>query len=474
MKTLKKLFGFSLGPVLGAVLSTISVPIATHFLLPNEYGKTSMFNLMYTILVMVAYLGYDQAFIREYHENENKSKVLLNSMIVPIGITILLMLCVVPFSAQISYFLFGSENHKDVVYLFALTLPFLLIERFILVNLRMQEKALEYSLFTLLVKVVSFCCTLFFLFNIRQDFLAIVYSTIIAHYIGDGFLIIRYRKMLKFRIEDMDTELIKRMTKYAMPLVPATVIGSIFNGEDKVFIKAFSDYSELGYYQVSMTIANMILILQQAFSTFWTPTVFRWKKENVPEEQYEMVQKIVMFFSAICFMGILLLKNLFPILFSTKYENTKYILPFLLFYPVMSMVISTTVSGIDFARKTQYTLYFSIAVTIINFILNWLLVPLMGAVGAAIATGVSHVFYFWIRTLYSRKLWFDFELKHLFFSTILLSIAATVNSISNLSGWLVYGTDIIIIILGICVYRNLIVDIYNNYIKEIIRKKLKI
>ena len=65
MNTLKKLFGFSLGPVLGAILSSISVPIATHFLLPNEYGKTSMFNLMYTILLMVAYLGFDQAFIRE-------------------------------------------------------------------------------------------------------------------------------------------------------------------------------------------------------------------------------------------------------------------------------------------------------------------------------------------------------------------------------------------------------------------------
>ena len=169
MKTLKKLFEFSLGPVLGAIFSAVSVPIATHYLLPNEYGKTSMFNLMYTVLLMVAYLGYDQAFIREYHENENKNKVLLNSMVIPTIITIILILVVIPSAPLISFFLFESYNHQEVVYMLALALPFLLLERFILVNLRMQERAFEYSFFSLIVKVVAFVCTLFFLFyKIRE------------------------------------------------------------------------------------------------------------------------------------------------------------------------------------------------------------------------------------------------------------------------------------------------------------------
>lgn len=459
MNTLKKLFGFSLGPVLGAILSSISVPIATHFLLPNEYGKTSMFNLMYTILLMVAYLGFDQAFIREYHEIKSKSKVLLNAIIVPAIITIILMICVIPFSKDISYFLFESRECSKVVYMFAFALPLLLFERFILVNLRMQEKAVQYSLYSLFTKFISFVCTLLFLFKIRQDFLAIVYSTLLSHYIGDGILIIRYHKMLKFSKKDIDIELLKSMAIYALPLIPATVIGSIFNGEDKLFIKTFSDYSELGYYQVSMTIANMVLILQQAFSTFWTPTVFRWRKEKVSNYRYEFVQKVVMLFASICFMGILLVKNILPILLSQKYESTKYILPFLLFYPIMSMIVSTTVSGIDFARKTKYTLYFSIIITIVNFILNWLLVPPLGATGAAIATGLSHIIYFWIRTIYSRKLWFDFEIKHLIISSVLLTVAAIINSLIGISDFIVYIVDFAIIGVMLITYRKTILEV---------------
>lgn len=461
MKTIKRFVEFSLGPVLGAILSAISVPICTHYLLPNEYGKTSMFNLFYTVLLMAAYLGFDQAFIREYHEFENKSKVLLNAMIIPGITTICIIICICPFASKISYFLFESYKHANVVYLLLGALPFILLERFILVYLRMQERALEYSLFSLLVKAISFSCTLYFLFNIRKDFLAVIYSTIISHYIGDGVLIIIYHKALAFKKEYIDRNLIKRMTNYALPLVPATVIGTIFNGEDKLFIKYFADYNELGYYQISMTLANMVLILQEAFSTFWTPTVFRWKAENVENERYEFVQKAVSLFASTCFMGVLLIKDLLPILLSQKYANAKYILPFLLFYPVMSMIISTTVSGMDFARKTNFTLYFSIAVTILNFFLNLLLVPRLGAAGAAIATGLSHIFYFWIRTLYSRKLWFKFNISHLLKMTILLSLAALINSFEFINELLVYLGDIVIIILGICLYKETIIKIIN-------------
>lgn len=262
------------------------------------------------------------------------------------------------------------------------------------------------------------------------------------------------------------------MSNYALPLVPASVIGSIFNGEDKVFLKYYSDYNELGYYQVSMTLANMVIILQQAFSTFWVPTVFRWKAENVENMKYEFVQQIVSFFASSFFIGILLFRNFLPILLSEKYESTKYILPFLLFYPVMSILIITTSSGIDFARKTKYTFYYMIEVSILNFVLNLIFVPILGAKGAAIATGLSYVFYFWMKTLKSRKLWFDFDCSHFIKTTILLMIVAFVNSIPSLDQSFVYLIDFIIIFLGVRLYKNVLID-FCFLIVEVIRRLRK-
>ena len=43
---LQRLFGFSLGPILGAVISLIQVPILTYFLSTTEYGKAGLFQNM--------------------------------------------------------------------------------------------------------------------------------------------------------------------------------------------------------------------------------------------------------------------------------------------------------------------------------------------------------------------------------------------------------------------------------------------
>ncbi|MBM9833243.1 oligosaccharide flippase family protein, partial [Enterococcus faecalis] len=71
-KLLLRLGFFSLGSLGSAVLNLVLLPVTTSFLTPEEYGKTSMFFLAQTFLIYVIYLGFDQAFTREYHDHENK------------------------------------------------------------------------------------------------------------------------------------------------------------------------------------------------------------------------------------------------------------------------------------------------------------------------------------------------------------------------------------------------------------------
>ena len=138
----------------------------------------------------------------------------------------------------------------------------------------------------------------------------------------------------------------------------------------------------------------------------------------------------------------------------------------------MSILVITTSTGIDLVRKSKYSLYYLIAASILNFVLNLLFVPIFGSSGAAIATGLSYVFYFWIKTIKSRKLWFDFDCSHFIKMTILLMIAALVNSIPSLAQSFVYLIDAIIIFLGLNLYKGVIID-FCFLIKEEIRRERK-
>ncbi|THE06097.1 hypothetical protein E1H99_13160, partial [Enterococcus hirae] len=55
----KKFLGFSVGPLLSAVFSFITVPITTYLISPEEFGKASFFTVSITLALSIIYLGID-------------------------------------------------------------------------------------------------------------------------------------------------------------------------------------------------------------------------------------------------------------------------------------------------------------------------------------------------------------------------------------------------------------------------------
>ena len=69
MKEFVKQFGkFSLGPIIGALIGFITVPITSNLISPDQFGMASMFNLANTILTLIVLIGIDQDYMREYNE----------------------------------------------------------------------------------------------------------------------------------------------------------------------------------------------------------------------------------------------------------------------------------------------------------------------------------------------------------------------------------------------------------------------
>ena len=149
---IRRLVQFSIGSVGAALLNLILIPITTYYLSPTEYGKTSMFLLAQTLLIYVIYLGFDQAFTREFYEYDNKKQLLENTMLVPLLSSIVLITLMCGFSSNISMLLFATAIHKNAVYLLAISVIFLIYERFILLTIRMENRGIAFSLYNILIK----------------------------------------------------------------------------------------------------------------------------------------------------------------------------------------------------------------------------------------------------------------------------------------------------------------------------------
>ena len=468
-KFFDNLLKFAIGPLGAAFIGFITVPITTWLVAPEEFGMTTIFSLVQTLITSFIYLGIDQAYVREFHSYKgDKRNLLLNALIIPFMIAIGLMVIISLYSYEISYYLF-EEINTILIFSLVVWIPFTVIERFILLNIRMEEKGLKYSLFNILVKLLVMILTILLLLTVSRTYTSIVLATLWGQIISDLIILIYSRKSIKLSVFKLDKQLISLMLRFGLPLLPAVAISWVLNSTDRLALEYFCSLYDIGIYFAAMKIVTALTMIQSIFATFWTPMAYRWHEEKVEVKKFTQVSYSVFILMGLMFIGILLFKKLFIWILSPDYAEAQYILPFLLFTPVMYTVSETTMLGINFSRKTHLSIWISLIAAVLNIVINLLLVPQVGAVGAAIGTGVSYIVFFWVRTIISRKNWYQFKLNFYAINILFLIGIAILNIVVQTN--LIYMINISGIVLYLLINIPFIVSVYELDMKKLVNWK---
>ena len=413
----KQFRDFGIGPIIGMFISMLTVPVTTRLVLPEEFGKSSLFTLVQTIFLIVAVFGLDQAFVRYYNSKEfSKEAVLYNSFTLPLLLTIILGLVSFVFMKPISIWLYGSYE-KELMLLFPPFLLALLFNRYAYLILRMELRGKLYSLLNIISQLIGFLFLLTLLLFYERTFRSIVIASIFSMIINTCVALIITRKSWVFKKKYYNKELTKKMLFFALPLVPATLISWILNSFDKVALKEWSSYEELGLYAAAFKIVALLTIFQNIFTTSWIPIAYKWYEEKKPNELYEKISSLTSFIMTFIFACVVFFRNVIVILLGESYRNTTEIFIFLLFVPVMYTISEASTVGINLKKKTSYVLYATLIATLSNLFLNYLLVPKYGAIGAAIGTCISYVMFFFARVFFARRVWYKFPVANLLMNT---------------------------------------------------------
>ena len=165
----------------------------------------------------------------------------------------------------------------------------------------------------------------------------------------------------------------------------------------------------------------------------------------------------------------ILCKDIFAIVLGEKYREASYLLPFLIFNPIMYTVSETTVLGLYFMKKTKAQMIPPIVACISNMAGNVILVPAIGIKGAAISTGISYIIFFTVRTFLGQK-YYDMELnlKNYYFVTLFVLLYAFYNTFVKFNFFTIIGYFMCIFIL-IFLYRKTFKLIF-SYVKDFVRR----
>jgi len=413
----------------------VMLPILTRAFKPEAFGKFSMFTTFSNMFLLLVLLGFDQGYLRYYYEEKNETNLFSKLLKLCIGIYIFLCLIVVVVGEFIAPILFNDVDFKMSVFLFEesdLILLFMvliyvlhqLIIRFFQTYLRVKKYNKMFAVMSFINKSFVYVWIFAFLYFDTSEYYSIIYGYVLNSF----FILSLYFYLLKKKIfirKEKSKVLLSNIMKYSFPLVFSSIIFWGLGSLDKVFLRKYHNFNEIGIYSVAFKFAYLLNIFKQIFGLFWAPIVFEKHKNKADIESVSIKAfNLVYSFIFIILLLMIAFKDVLAYIIGSDYAQSLLLIPYLALGTVMHTLSEITVQGINIAKKTKMHLIIGVLSLFVNFWGNYLLVPIYGAFGASISTGLTFIVFFYLRTIISNKyvkinyLQFDFTLSFIIVLTV--------------------------------------------------------
>lgn len=472
-KVMSHFLNVGIGTIVNILLGLITTPLITRIAHPVEYGQLSVFNAYCDILLAFLYIGLDRSLIRFFYDDDDiKSKRSLlkfcfvvpacTAVIMMAGLLILVHLGVIKTSLSYIYlYLIGADCLVSIW------------NKISTILLRATYKTREYSLCTVIQKIVYCLVVLAYVFAIGHNyFLMLVLASIISIAAAAGFATIYTRDYWHF----IDTPLpsnAKSILKFGLPFVLYSCTDALLDSMDKLTLDYFCTDFETGIYGSAVSLVGIFLVFKTIFETVWQPMQTEHYVKNPDDPTF--IQKGSLYLSMLLFfvgINIMMFRDLACILLGSQYRDASQIIPFLYLGSSVFAISDTTMCGIDYSKKSYLHAIAGICAVTINLAGNLSLIPLFGAKGAAMATCASFIVYFVVRTFFSVKCYpVNYSLGRLSLMIGLLAVFAFINTFYEIS-IITAVFYFLCLIVYIAIFRKDICDVYilfKNFVLSMIK-----
>lgn len=384
---------YGLGGIISKLIPLIMVPIVTR-LMPNTeyYGISDLSNTVVQFGSAIAVIGMYDAMYRMFFEKEEEeykknicSTALLFTMITSL-IVFAIMLIARNFIAQ--YF-FGNSKYAYVVYLSAMAVLVSATNSIISAPTRMQNKRKIFLVTNTVSPLLSYSISIPMLLA-GYYVIALPLAAVVSGVTMEITFGILNHEWFNFR--RFDKKLLRQLLIIAIPLFPNFLIYWLFNSCDKVMITNILGIGAAGIYSVGSKLGHCSQLIYTAFAGGWQYFAFSTMKDDNQVKSNSMIFEylgVISFVATafICAWSYLI----FNILFTDKYLTGYVVAPYLFLAPLLQMLFQVACNQFLVIKKTWPNMLILSSGVLINILINYFLIPVLGIEGAAIATLLGYV-----------------------------------------------------------------------------------
>ena len=386
---------FAIGTFSSKLLTFFLTRLYTAVLDKSQYGVTDLIQQSGNLLLPLITLGITSAVVRfGLDKGVRKSDVFTTGLLAIAG-GVVVLLAITPLLSMVKLL-------SGYVWLLCLFVLMSSLRSLCAQFVRADNRVRLFAIDGILSTITTIVFNVLFLVVFRWGVFGYIFSIVCSDALSVVFLfgMARLERFIQFR--KLDFSVSRAMLKYAIPLIPNTVLWWITNVSDRYIVAGIWGEEYNGLYAAAYKIPSLIMLVSGIFMDAWQISAVTEEKGRD-----KFYTKVMSMYSMLLFLMasvIIVFTRVIPhVLFDPKYYEAWRYIPLLVIAMVFTCMVNFLGSIYMVEKKSVRSLVTAAISAVINILLNLWWIPLYGVNGAAAATLACYLVVFAIRLVDTRK-----------------------------------------------------------------------
>ena len=390
MKILKNLLIYFSTSITSKAAPYLLLPFLTSYLEPTEFGKLSIFLVVYSLYVALIGMSM-QANITKNFFNKSKfelSLIIGNIFFILIATTIFYFVIILIITFVNKYFFSIPTYYLLIGPIIALLT---MINQIYLSILQIKGRAYIFGALEMANTFLITIITLIFLIYIKTGWVSQVIG-IFASNLFICFISIIYLFKQDYLCLKFDKSIITKILKFSIPLIPHVLGGLIIVVSDRFFIEKIVGIEAVAIYSVAYSFGLLVSLFTDSFVKAWSPW-FHKQLTNLTTKKKFLIVKLTYVYVVsvfiVAYLISLISKNILPIIIDSRYADAVNYIWWIGLGYAFHGIYKIFYHYLLHINKTMFLALSTSLAAIINLLLNYFFVNMYGEIGAAYATAIA-------------------------------------------------------------------------------------
>ena len=389
------------GTIIGLFLGFVGRIILVRYTTQSEYGIYCLAFTVVSIFVVISTLGLGEgstryiACFRGKGEDGNVRGVISSSIKIALVASVALAAISFFVSDFISVNIFHTPELSTVLKIFSIAIPFTVLINVFIAIFRGFGRVDAKVYFQDIVRPVLYILFLVAVVLSGLSFLGVVCAYVLSIAVTCVVFVVYMVKKSPLPVGggSVTNPMIKKLLSFSVPLLVVGMLMLVMSWTDTLMLGYFKTPEVVGVYNAALPLAHLLSMTLSSMSFIYIPIIsqlYSKKLTNELKRSYIILTKWIFLATLPIFFVLFLFPDVvLNLLFGSRYMDAAVALQILAFGYFLNICLGFTYNTLLVLGKSKFLMLTFVISAITNIILNMILIPPMGIIGASIASAFS-------------------------------------------------------------------------------------